>query len=172
MIMPYAVTHILSTIFLVDLFRHHIKEFPRKFLILVAFFALVPDLDIVFGSIYNLFNGSTIRDAISNSTIFHGMIAHAILFPLILCAVAVLLYYLNKPTATLVVGLLAFSWFWHIFLDFIIHGESYPLIFWPFYNGVIFKGLLPLEGLAPLDAIVFLMWIIHEEYVHKIKSYF
>ena len=170
--MPYAVTHVLSTVLLVDLFRHHAYHFPRKYLIAVAFFALFPDLDIVFGTLYRLLQGDTLKHALVNGHAYHGLWTHNFIIPVMLGLIALLLYLMHYRTATLVLGLLAFGWFFHVFLDLIAHGISYPMMLWPFYKGPLFEGVLPLEGLAPLDAVLFLLWITHEELAHRIKEYF
>ena len=76
--MPLAVTHILVPAVLADIYRDHFakKIFSLHYIYVAGLAGLLPDIDILFFYIFNLFKDVAIRD-------FHRTYTHAIYFPLI-----------------------------------------------------------------------------------------
>ena len=78
--MPYAVTHVLAAIILVELFREYIikdnRKFPRYYILIAAIGGIIPDLDI--GLVYIMhFFGFAVEQ-------IHRTFLHSIFIPLIL----------------------------------------------------------------------------------------
>ncbi|MCK4715045.1 MAG: hypothetical protein KAT35_05680, partial [Candidatus Aenigmarchaeota archaeon] len=68
----------------------------------------------------------------------------------------------------------ALGYFIHVMLDFLIVGVVYP--FYPLSTLSIGLNLVSYSGvggsfLAGLDAILLVLWLIHEEMKHKISVY-
>ena len=165
--MPPAVTHVLLTIILVDLFRDYIikdKTIPLHFLFIGGGAGLLPDIDIPFFWFLN--------DILKIKTIwFHGTITHTIWVPLLLLIASVIAYKFNRNTSILL-GIITFGLFFHIFLDFTLLGNIMPL--YPLSNFTII-GIMANSPLTHwdlgLDAVILLGWLWHEERKHRISNF-
>ncbi|MBT3814615.1 metal-dependent hydrolase [Candidatus Woesearchaeota archaeon] len=163
--MAYAVTHIILTIVVLDLFRHYVfgkRRFPRYMLVIGGIAGLLPDIDIPLSWIYNLFTGLSVN--------FHGMFTHSLIFPIIFALIGVIFHFKkgNHKWAK-IFYIIAFGLFFHSILDCAFGG--YKTFFWPFY----FINFCPQWGIASymqsVDAIILVVWLLHEEIHNKIKDY-
>ncbi len=173
--MPLAVTHVLTTIILVDVYRHYIakhKKLLTLHLVLIAGIAgLLPDIDILIGYFYNLI-GKTVPELF-----LHGGITHTPFFALIFLIPGIILWKLKKQKIAAYFFVITFGILLHIFLDYLIGGGRYEGIMWffPFSMTGYKIHLLTYFGLsnlpAALDAVILILWLWHEEAKHKIKDF-
>ena len=116
--MPLAVTHVILTIVLVDLYRDYIlknkKYFTMHTVMIAGIAGLLPDIDIPLSKIFALFS-------IHIDLIEHGMITHTPIFGLIFLIPA--FYFLKKENKTMAYYFFAitFGILFHIFLDLKLH---------------------------------------------------
>ena len=166
--MPLAVTHVLLTIILIDLFRDYIirdkKKIPLHFLFIGGVAGLLPDIDI---PLYWFLN-----NVLSiNISWFHGTVTHTIWLPLLLLVAAFVIYSFNKKTSILL-GVITFGLTFHLFLDLVLMGTIIP--FYPLSNFTI-TGIMAnstiLHWDLGLDAFILLGWLWHEERKHRISDF-
>ncbi len=174
--MPLAVTHVLLTIILVDIYRDYVTKKKRYFslhAVLIAGIAgLLPDIDF-FLKWFSRFFGY------SNHLFEHGGITHTILFGLIFLIPA--FFYLRKRNYKFSVYffVIVFGILFHLFLDYFVGGggEEGIMLFWPLTDERFKMHLLLQFGtenmsiLLGMDAIILLLWLYHEEIKHKIKDF-
>ncbi|MCK5176750.1 MAG: metal-dependent hydrolase [Candidatus Aenigmarchaeota archaeon] len=171
--MPLAVTHVILTIVLVDLYRDYIlknkKYFTMHTVMIAGIAGLLPDIDIPLSKIFALFS-------IHIEWIEHGMITHTPIFGLIFLIPA--FYFLKKENKTMAsyFFVITFGVLFHIFLDFLLGGGRYEgiMLFWPILDQPYKIHLLRHFGehiFISLDAIILLLWLYHEEVKHKIKDF-
>ena len=166
--MPLAVTHVLLTIILIDILRDYIiknkRLIPLHFVFIGGIAGLLPDVDIPLFWLFDLLK--------FNVEWFHGTITHVLLIP-VLILIASLIAYKNNNKAGILLGIIAFGYFFHIFLDFLFYGLNIS-IFWPFFE-VSFRGITGYVNVPSLemglDAIILLGWLWHEEKKHKISDF-
>jgi len=164
--MALAATHIIGAIFILDLFRHYLfgkKQFPRYLLIVGGIAGLGPDIDIPLTWLINFVTG--------NNSNFHGTFTHSFLFVLIFFGIGALFHSKKKMKWAKIFYVIAAGWFIHLGLDWLF-GE-YKLLFWPFATP---KYIFPQTNLwiysAEIDAIVLVLWLLHEELHKRIRDYF
>ena len=164
--MPFAVTHVLASIILVDLYRDyfakHKKYFTLHTIFIAGFAGLLPDIDIPLNWFLNIFG----------LNIVHGTITHTPLFALIFLVPGLILLRQKKHKVAMYFFVACFGILLHIFLDFIFGAGI--LIFYPFSN--VTYGLNLLQNVTPtffaaIDAIILLAWLWHEEIKHKISDF-
>ncbi len=164
--MALAVTHVIITIVILDIFRHYVfglKKFPRYLLVIGGIAGLAPDLDIPLSWIVNLFSSVHYN--------FHGAFTHSFLWVIIFLIVAIQFHIRNNMKWAKIFYVIAVGWFMHLFLDWSF-GE-YKWLFWPFVTPEsIFPPLTLSTYGTSIDAIILVMWLVHEEIHHKIKDYF
>ena len=164
--MALAVTHVILTIVILDFFRHYVfrkKKFPRYLLVIGGIAGLLPDIDIPLSWLYNLFT--------SSSTDLHGVFTHSLIFPLIFLVAAAILHYQKNMKWAKIYYVIAFGLFSHLVLDCLFGG--YKTFFWPFnlnYNFCSDWGLTHYR--TSIDAIILIVWLLHEEIHNKINDYF
>lgn len=178
--MPFAVTHILVPIVIVDLIRHHILEkehiqkhsFSTWYVLIAGLAGLLPDLDFVAQWAYNYIFGTNIY--------IHRTFTHTI-YPVIVVFVFAVLFYewdfklfgfTNKQYSLFFLMLFA-GFFAHVLLDCSITGEIdflYPFGETSFCRGLIREDISGVK-LAGLDAILLVIWLIYEEQRHKIRDF-
>ncbi|MBT7902315.1 metal-dependent hydrolase [Candidatus Woesearchaeota archaeon] len=173
--MPLAVTHILSSIILTDLYRDYITNHKKFFTLHTIFIAgiggLLPDIDIPIKLIFNLFNW-TIPQFLQ-----HGGITHTPFFAILFLIPGLILWVEKKQKFAAYSFVLAFGIFLHIFLDFLIGGGAAEGIMWlyPISTQAWSIHLISYFNLADipaaLDAIILLAWLYHEEIKHKITDF-
>ncbi len=175
--MPYAVAHVILTIVVADIHRDYVakKKFPMIYVFIAGVAGLLPDLDIPFGWMFNLVFGTDYN--------VHRIYTHSLIHAILFLAIAMLFLFLRKkeyiilrwkiPKHAFVMFFLAmsFGWFMHIGLDCMLASDGYlnlvpsiPLKFCPhpFSN----------QALVGFDAIILVLWLVHEQWKHKIKDYF
>jgi len=176
--MPYAVTHILVPIILVDLFRDYILRkkgiITNKHVLLAGLAGLFPDIDIPIG--YLFLGGVSI----------HRMYSHNIWFPLLFLSISIFLYSINKKKISLYFIMMSFGFLTHIILDGALSGyicPFYPLSTYTFGLDIIPRLLviffpqfsqqdLSLLVFSSMDAVLLFFWLLHEQLTHKIRDYF
>lgn len=150
--MPYAVTHMLVPMLLLDIIRdnlHKIKraKLPNRYILLAGLGGLLPDIDIPISLLFPDF-------------IVHRGITHTVFFPL-----AFLLFYLvfqtmkhdklSKAFLMVFIGTAL-----HIVLDFVTAGSIE--LFYPLSKASFSVNLLPqnqvLFSYAAFDAILLFFW--------------
>jgi membrane-bound metal-dependent hydrolase YbcI (DUF457 family) len=167
--MPFAVTHVLFPIILVDLYRDYIAKRNRYFTLHTVFiagvFGLIPDIDIPVNYILNFFGLSLV----------HRTLTHTPIFGLIFLLPAVILWYRKKHKVALYFFAASFGIFSHIFLDYFFTADPggimllYPFSYTPYALNLL--QTITLDHFAAIDAVILLAWLWHEEYKHKIIDF-
>jgi membrane-bound metal-dependent hydrolase YbcI (DUF457 family) len=171
--MPFAVTHILTAIILIDLFRIYglkKKRFPLWLVLVGGISGLLPDIDIAIAWFLEIVFNISIN--------IHQIYTHSLIIPAALLIIALLCkHVIAKKQETLfhILLVVAAGWTTHVLLDGIF--ATAPLFF-PFTNERF--GLRLVETLFSniqgtlymgLDAILLIFWLIYEWYNKKIKDY-
>ena len=175
--MPYAVAHVILTIVIADIYRDYIakKRFPMIYVFIAGVAGLMPDLDLPFVWVFNFIFKTNYN--------FHRIYTHSLFYAIAFFFTAMVFLFSRKekykilkwnvPKHAFVMFFLAmaFGWFMHIALDCALAADGYlnliptiPLTFCshPFSN----------EALVGFDAIILVLWLVHEQWKHKIKDYF
>lgn len=173
--MPQAVTHILVPLVLADLYRDYIakKKFNLRYVLIAGLAGLLPDIDIALAWLLRLFSSINISD-------LHRTFTHSIWFPLLFLILFSITKNYNpkffkksKLKLHLVFLAIAFGTFVHLLLDAFLTNSLY--ILYPFSNYLfgLNLNLQYFQGtfFAGLDAILLVIWLIHEELNHKISDY-
>lgn len=172
--MPLAVTHVLLTILIVDLYRDYLAKHKKYFslhTILIAGVAgLLPDIDVPINWALNLFGYSF-------GLLQHGGITHTAFFGLIFLIPALIFLKKGKHKMAMYFFVIAFGALFHIFLDYLLGGGVWEGIMWlwPLSTAAYKIHLLIKMGLynipAALDALILVAWLWHEEVKHKISDF-
>jgi len=180
--MPYATTHILIAIILIELFREYFvkdnSRFPRYYILIAAIGAVLPDLDVMAYYVLYFF-GFTFEQV-------HRTFLHTIFVPLILFLIGIIIWKLKIRNPRLakrhiklpiVFYILGFGALLHLILDAILSGQI--MFFYPFSKfaiGLNLVNIFPVglrELVLPtLDGILLLFWIFWMEFKLKISDYF
>ncbi|MFH1276617.1 MAG: metal-dependent hydrolase [Candidatus Woesearchaeota archaeon] len=179
--MALAVTHVILTIVILDIFRHYVfgkEKFPRYLLVIGGIAGLAPDLDIPLSWIYSLISGI--------GAYYHGVFTHSIFWPIVFLVVGVILQQINKTKQKLkrskkntfnymkwskISYVISAGWFMHLIFDCLYGG--YNSMLWPIHTLTTFCPEFGLSSYAiSIDAIILVLWLIHEELHQKIKDYF
>ena len=136
---------------------------------------LLPDMDIPAGWLFNL--------VFKTNYNFHRVYTHSLSYAIAFFFIAMVFLFSSKekykilkwnvPKQAFFMFFLAmaFGWFMHIALDCALAADGYlnlipsiPLTFCPhpFSN----------QALVGFDAIILVLWLIHEQWKHEIKDYF
>ncbi len=171
--MPQAVTHVLITIILVDLYRDYLmpgrRRLPLDFVLLGGIAGLLPDIDIPIYWLLNSMLGLPVPW-------FHRTITHSIFFPLIFLLIAVFFHFRKTHHShkwAVVFGIISAGITIHLLLDMFLSGgvsPFYPLWGYTYTAGIFGSITLPAFW-AGLDAILLLAWLYHEERKHKIRDF-
>jgi hypothetical protein len=157
--MAYAVTHILIVILLLDLFRHYVfgkKKFPRYLLVIGGIAGLGPDVDVPLGWILGMN--------------LHGVFTHSIFWVILFLAIGIIRHYQNDQKWSKISYVIAIGWFVHLILDCAFGG--YGTFLWPMMINTAWCPQFNIDSLAPgIDAIILVLWLVHEEIHNKIKDY-
>ncbi|MBI2665804.1 metal-dependent hydrolase [Candidatus Woesearchaeota archaeon] len=166
--MALAVTHIILTIIVLDFFRHYVfgkKAFPRYLLVIGGIAGLLPDIDIIMTWGYNFLTGRSVS--------LHGTFTHSLFWPILFLIVGVSFHYLKQKNWSKICYVTSVGLFFHIILDCLYGG--YKTFFWPFSQNVISSGFCPQWGIhsyaASIDAIILVLWLVHEELHQMVKDY-
>ncbi len=173
--MPLAVTHILLTIIVVDLYRDYLTKHKKLFSLHTLFIAgvagLLSDIDIPFRMAGELFNFNI------PALLQHGGLTHTLIFSLIFLIPGFILWKQEKHKAATVFFVISFGIFFHLFLDWLLGGGAGEGVmwFWPLSTTTYKVHLLFKLGMADLpmalDAVILLAWLWHEERKHKISDF-
>ena len=180
--MPYATTHILLAVILIELYRDlfvkNNKKFPRYYILIAAIGAIIPDLDVAV--YYGLsFFGFTLEQ-------LHRMFSHTIFIPLILSIIGLFFWrfeikneqfakrHITLPTTFFILSAMSLL---HLILDATLAGYVMP--FYPISDYSIGLNLVELFPIAwqgiilpTIDAILLLFWVAWMEFKLKIPDYF
>ena len=178
--MPNAVAHVLVSMFLADIYRHkQKKKLSLYYVFLAGLGGLLPDFDIIIFWILS-FSGFTLQQV-------HRVYSHTLLYPIIFIIMGLLFsrikefkFRKHKFKLSYVLYALAFGWLIHLLLDYIVIGPIlpfYPLSRAGFGLNLLLKIPLPtseiISTIEPaIDAILLILWILHEEIKHKISDFF
>jgi membrane-bound metal-dependent hydrolase YbcI (DUF457 family) len=173
--MPFAATHVILTIVLVDFYRDYIakKKFSTWYVLIAGVAGLLPDADVPLSDIWSAITGTY--------TNFHRVYTHSLLWAAILFVIALLFYIIpkkkyqifkwnvSKDAMVTFFTVVAFGWFLHIFLDCTFSSDGLLTV----VPGVPLTCPAPIgnQFVMGLDAIILLAWLIHEQWRHKIKDY-
>ena len=164
--MALSVTHVIGAIFVLDIFRHYVfgkKSFPRYLLIIGGIAGLFPDIDLPLGWFLSFLFQTDFH--------LHGLFTHSFLFPMLFLIAALLFHCRNNLKWAKIFYVIAAGWLLHLVMDCLLSGMD-KLFFWPF----TYPNLCPLwhssNLTASIDAIILVLWLVHEELHHKIKDYF
>ena len=174
--MPQAVTHIIIPLILADIYRDYFarNKFNIRYVLIAGLAGLLPDIDVLFAWIFKSFLNVTISE-------IHRTITHSLLFPLLFLVLFLFARNYNpkflkrqKLKLNYLFLAIAFGTLIHITLDFTFSGSVY--ILYPLSDLIIGLNLISLgyfEGtfFAGLDAIILVIWLIHEELKHRISDY-
>ena len=165
--MPFAVTHVLVTIILLDIFRDFIfkdkKKIPLFYIFLGGFAGLLPDIDLPIQWLL-----SSLGLAIEG---LHRTFTHAIFMPLLLLVISYLVRNRSQK-GSMLLAIFSFGFTIHILLDFLLLGFIMPL--YPFSTAEIGLNLMArysFEGLAGLDALLLLGWLYYLSKTKKIRDF-
>ena len=173
--MPLAVTHILLTIILVDLYRDYIAKHKKYFTTWTLFVAgvagILPDIDIPIRFIISKF-GFAIPELFH-----HGGFTHTPFFGLMFLVPGFILWHMKKHKLAVIFFVITFGVLFHTVLDYTLGGgdEEGLMLLYPLSEERIKLGALLgdefFTSVAAIDAIILLAWLFHEERKHKIKDY-
>jgi membrane-bound metal-dependent hydrolase YbcI (DUF457 family) len=165
--MPLAVTHILTTIIVLDLYRDYVlkdkKLFSMHTVLIGGIAGLLPDIDIPLGWIF--------------SGVKHGSFTHTPFFALLFLIPGLILFKLNKKKLGVLFSVISFGVFFHVFLDWFLGGgmHSGVMLLYPFSTQTWKVHLFSMIGVSSiaqgLDAAILIAWLWHEEVKHKIKDF-
>ena len=169
--MPYAVTHVLSAIILVGLYRDYIsrnkKQFSLHTVLIAGIAGLLPDIDVPLGWILSHFGINLV----------HGSFTHTPWFAFLFLIPGLLFLGRGKKKAATVYFVICFGIMLHIFLDWLLGGGMHSGVMWlyPFSTQAFKLHLMSNIGFggwnAALDAVLLLAWLWHEEVKHKIRDF-
>ncbi|PIN94157.1 hypothetical protein COU54_00105 [Candidatus Pacearchaeota archaeon CG10_big_fil_rev_8_21_14_0_10_31_24] len=182
--MPQAVTHFLFAALLVALFRDYYlkkrnkKHFPLHYVFIGGIGGVLPDIDFAVFWFFQLM-GKTVWEV-------HRGLTHTLLFATIFIVLGLMLRGLKKKDyvnhhrmkLSIICTLLAFGILAHIFLDYILFGNTTNLLY-PFMQhpsiGLNLTQYIPTEVIgiffATLDGIFLMIWLIYLETKHKISDF-
>jgi len=168
--MPFAVTHVISTIILVDLYRDYVAKHKKYFTLHTVFIAgfagLLPDIDVPLNWLLNLFGAELI----------HRTITHTTLFGLVFLIPAFISWRNKKHKIAMYFFATTFGILLHLLLDyaFVADAAGGIMFFYPFSTATYGLNLLQNVGpniFAAMDAVILLLWLWHEEMRHKISDF-
>lgn len=172
--MPLAVTHVLLTIILVDLYRDYVTKHKKYFTLHTVFLAglggLLPDLDVPLNWMFSFIGYQT-------PLLQHGGITHTLFFGLLFLIPALILYARKKHVISIYFLVISFGIFFHIFLDWFLGGGGAAgiMLLWPIsiegYALNLLRNIPLSHANMALDAIILLLWLYHEETKHKIRDF-
>ncbi len=166
--MAYAVTHILVPLIIISVFHHYYykgKKLPIWVILLGGVAGLMPDLDIVLSWILSIGSGSHVD--------IHGSFTHSFLWPIIFAVLGLIFYRLRKQRWMQIALVTSFGWLTHILIDILYKPRELKAWTWPFDTQITVGGGWDLYTYGVhIDAILLVLWLVHEQYKHKIKDWF
>lgn len=172
--MPLAVTHVILSIILVDLYRDYVAKHKKYFtlwtVVVGGFAGLLPDLD---HPLYFALKTAGIDAPILS----HGMALHTPAFALVFLVPFAVFWMMRKHRLAVMFAVITFGILFHLFLDWLVGGGSIEGIMLGFplsdeqYRGPFLGLALNFPMREALDAIILLSWLFHEAVRHKIKDF-
>jgi membrane-bound metal-dependent hydrolase YbcI (DUF457 family) len=170
--MPFAVTHVITSIISVDLYRDYFTKHKKRFTlftILIAGIAgLLPDIDVPLSWLISKMGWAA-------GLLAHRGITHTPLFGLIFLIPGLILWYKKKHKWAILFFVTAFGILLHLALDVLVSSEIGSMLLWPlsqtYYNVHLLGSGSVTNFYASFDALILLAWLIHEEMKHKIKDF-
>lgn len=166
--MAFAVTHVLIVIIILDLIRHYIvgkEKFPRYLVIIGGIAGLAPDIDVPLGWLLSLMTGQDVA--------VHRLFTHSIVFVALFLIAAAGFHFQKKEVWRNVFLVIAAGWLVHLVLDCAYGGEPIRSFIWPFAGAASFCPRWDIYPFAAsIDAILLVVWLVHEEVHKRIKDYF
>lgn len=170
--MPYAVTHVLLTIIVIDLYRDYITKHRRFFtlhtILIGGIAGLLPDIDIPLGWALRNFG---------INIIVHGSFTHTPWFAVLFLIPGLIFLNRRDKKRAVLYFVISFGVLFHVSLDWFLGGGMQEGVMWlfPFSMRAFKFHLMDRFGwtmLAPgVDAIILLAWLWHEEVKHKIRDF-
>ena len=171
--MPYAATHVLLTIILLDLYRDHVTRHKKYFslhtLLIAGIAGLLPDIDIVLEWFVDMVKAP--------SLFLHGYLTHTIIFGLVFLIPGFIFLKKEQHKKAMYFFVITYGVLFHLLLDVVLGGgaDKGAMLFWPlslemFRIHALTSLNIP-NLMISLDAIILLIWLYHEEKKHKIKDY-
>jgi membrane-bound metal-dependent hydrolase YbcI (DUF457 family) len=175
--MPFAVTHVLIPLILVDLIRDHLlkikKTLPNKYVFISGLAGGLLDADLLL-----YYVASILGMKLSTHRIFF----HNVWIPLFSLLAYILLHNRRKKNLAKIFLMIFAGTSIHLILDGTVCNQIIP--FYPLDDTMVGLNLLPISpGLEPailmrnlhillsIDAIILILWLIHEELEHKISDF-
>jgi membrane-bound metal-dependent hydrolase YbcI (DUF457 family) len=187
--MPFAVTHVLVPIIILELCRDNFKKcsklFSRRHVFLVGIAGLLPDVSLLISRVVELLGKSVPLTDLGHRVIFHNL-----WIPLGFLLFYFILKYLGSTSRkkkrkkllsfSKVFLVLFIGFMIHLMLDVVLTGYIMPfypmsdyLINWNLIGQIAtVTGIPQLTILVSMDALLLLFWLWHEEMEHNIKDYF
>lgn len=176
--MPHAVTHVLVALVVADIIRDYIvkdkKRFPLHYVLIAGVAGLLPDIDVVVYWFLNIFLNIPLAEV-------HRTFSHTLFVPLLFFVLGVIflgrkINFLAKRRMTIsgAFVMAGLGTFIHLVLDSTLAGTIRP--FYPLADFVFGINLIPYNALGStlmpgLDAILLVVWLVHEEIKHKISDF-
>tara|TARA_Y100000310_G_C20103679_1_gene543933 strand:- start:1 stop:513 length:513 start_codon:yes stop_codon:yes gene_type:complete len=169
--MPLAVTHVLIPLILADIYRDHFakKRFNLHYVVIAGIAGLLPDIDIMFYWLVSVFRDVAVNDI--HRTFTHGLFFPAIFLIIALFSKDIKVFGLKLKYVCLAI---VFGTLMHMTLDGFLNGviiPFYPLSDWTFGLNLIPNETFGGTFFTSLDAILLVIWLVHEEINHKITDY-
>src|SRR3989344_229351 len=175
--MPQAVTHVLTVIFLLAIFRHIYqkktnKKFHLQYVFIGGLAGIIPDLDIPLFWIMHYLGYSFEQ--------IHRTFLHTIFIPIIFLILAFISQHTinkrigrNKLSIAIILLLFSFGSLIHLVLDATLAGyitPFYPLSSMQVGTGFpfnLFPAHIAMFILAAIDGVIFMLWLLYLEIKHK-----
>ncbi len=160
--MPLSATHILSGVFLVEIWKHFSvkKRYFTPFLFIFAgFFALLPDSDFFFDAAAYVFNFDLIY------WLHHGGVMHTPFFVLLFLIPGFIFWKLRKYKPSIYLYVAGFSISIHLILDWFLGGGSAygMMLLFPFSSERSLIHLIEpykdLYSFELLDGLLLFIWL-------------
>jgi len=163
--MAFPTTHILLSMILASLLRRKFK-FPRGYIFLAGFAGLLPDIDWAYEVLRYFISGTKIA--------LESFWTHLIWWPILALLLALAFKLFKKEYYATITALVSMSLFLHLLLDWAFMGTIQ--FFYPISTIAYGLDWLPHTSLgysvfAAMDGAILLLWLFHEEFHKKIKSY-
>jgi hypothetical protein len=189
--MPYAVTHVLVAIIIAELIRDYLvkdkRKFPLHYVLIAGIAGLLPDIDILFYLLVGISPIAAINEL--SVTSFHPSFTHSLLWiPILLIFAFLFLWFERKKFKEIkkiekkvvrhhlrisgILFMIALGWATHLLLDGVLSGYVRILFLsQPFGLNLIPPTRLGNVIAAGIDAMLLVLWLIHEELRHRISRF-
>ncbi len=164
--MALAVTHVLGAIIILDLLRHYVfgkNKFPRYLIVIGGIAGLAPDIDIVLSWFMTFITGTEVS--------LHGVFTHSFFWVFFFLTFGLMFQYKKEMKWAKIFYVIAAGWTIHLSLDCAFN--SYETFLWPLpWNTAKYcpQGAGHTARVS-VDAILLVLWLVHEEIHNKIKDY-